>query len=113
MTSAHRSSHPKKSVTRRVRDIANEGVNEAPVASLHTFLQIGADGRVLIPAEMRRQMKIDNGGRLTAKVIDGELRLISPAAALENLQNLFAPLRGAPSVVDELLAQRRAEAARE
>jgi len=68
---------------------------------------------VLIPAELRRQMKIDESGRLTASVVDGELRLISPAVALSQLERLFAPLRGGPSVVDELLAERRAEVARE
>ena len=88
-----------------------EGVDEAPTAPFSLSLQIGADGRVLIPVELRRQMKIDETGRLTASVVDGELRLISPAIALSQLERLFAPLRGGASIVDELLAERRAEAA--
>jgi bifunctional DNA-binding transcriptional regulator/antitoxin component of YhaV-PrlF toxin-antitoxin module len=89
------------------------GFDEAPVAPLHLHLQISADGRILIPVEMRRAMKIDESGKVNAELVGGELRLFSPAVALEKLQNLFAPLREAPSLVDELLAERRAEAARE
>ncbi len=89
------------------------GFEEAPAVAFDLSLQIGADGRVLIPVELRRQMKIDNSGRLTARIVDGELRLISPSVALEQLQRLFAPLRDGPSLVDELLLERRAEAARE
>lgn len=89
------------------------GLSEAPVAPFGMTLQIGADGRVLIPLELRRQMKLDAGGRLTASIVDGELRLISPQAALEQLQRLFAPLRDGPSLVDDLIAARRAEVARE
>ena len=80
---------------------------------LQVALYIGADGRVLIPVELRRQMKLDDSGRITARIVDGELRMISPTVALEQLQHLFAPLRGGSSVVDELLAERRAEAERE
>ncbi len=76
-------------------------------------LQIGADGRVLIPVDLRRQMKIDDSGRLTARIVDGELRLITPAVALEHLQNMFRMPPGTPSVVDEFIAERRAEAERE
>lgn len=97
----------------KVQHTTGNGVHEAPVAPLHLHLQIGADGRILIPAEMRRAMRIDESGRLNAELVDGELRLFSPAVALEKLQTLFAPLREAPSLVDELLAERRAEAARE
>ncbi len=75
---------------------------------------MGADGRVLIPVELRRQMKIDPGGKLTASVVDGELRLISPPVALEQLwRHVRENDQGTGSAVDELIAERRAEAARE
>ena len=77
-------------------------------------LQIGVDGRVLIPVDLRRQMKIDDSGRLTARIVDGELRLISPSIALEQFHRYIQSqgLTGG-SIVDELIAERRAEAARE
>lgn len=94
------------------RGAAAEGVSEAAAAPFSISLQMGADGRVLIPVELRRLMKVDDTGRLTASVVDGELRLVSPAVALSQLERLFAPLRGGASIVEELLAERRAEAAR-
>lgn len=90
------------------------GFEEAAVAPFSVALQIGADGRVLIPVELRRQMKIDGSGRLTARVVDGELRLISPSAALDQFHRYIrAHDLGQGSVVDELIAERRAEAERE
>jgi len=76
-------------------------------------LQIGNDGRVLIPVELRRQMRIDDSGRLTAHIVDGELRVMTPTVALEHLQRMFRQPEGAPSIVDEFIAERRAEAERE
>ncbi len=77
-------------------------------------LQIGNDGCVLIPVELRRQMKIDDSGRITARIVDGELRLISPSVALEQFHRYIQEqgLTG-HSIVDELIADRRADAARE
>jgi len=94
-------------------DTPPPGVNEAPSAPFHLQLQVGADGRVLIPQDMRRQMRLETGGIVNAELVNGELRLLSPAVALERLERLFAPLRNGPSLVDELIADRRAEAARE
>ncbi|WP_162150314.1 hypothetical protein [Asticcacaulis sp. AC460] len=52
--------------------------------------------------------------RLTGELVDGELRLISPAMALKKLQDMIQAVdTGTGSIVDELIADRRAEAARE
>lgn len=91
----------------------SEGFNEEPVAPLHVHLQIGADGRILIPAEMRRAMKIDHNGKLNAELVEGELRLFSPQIALEKIQRYMQTHVEGGSMVDELLAERRAEEARE
>ncbi|ESQ77558.1 hypothetical protein ABAC402_00080 [Asticcacaulis sp. AC402] len=90
-----------------------DGFSEAPVAPFQQQLQIGADGRVLIPLELRRAMKLGADGRVNAELIDGELRLYSPAVALEKIQKMFEPFRSESSIVDELIAERRAEAERE
>ncbi len=82
-----------------------------PLSSGPVTLQIGVDGRVLIPVDLRRQMKIDDSGRITARIVDGELRLITPALALERLQALARKQdKGTGSVVDELIAERRHQA---
>lgn len=93
---------------------AASGFDEAPVLPLHISLTVQPDGRVLLPAELRRAMKLGEDGRLTAHLVDGELRLISPAVAIEKLQAYArANDKGTGSAVDELIAERRAEAARE
>lgn len=77
-------------------------------------LKVGADGRVLIPAELRKAAGIAPGSTVDAEVVDGELRLIPFAEKLRRVQALLAPLkRPGESIVDELIAERRAEAARD
>lgn len=91
------------------------GFDEAPFTpSSHFPVQIGPDGRILIPVEIRRAMMIGEDRRLTGELVDGELRLISPAMALKKLQDMIQAVdTGTGSIVDELIADRRAEAARE
>jgi len=76
-----------------------------------TALTIGSDGRVVIPAEMRAAMQIGPDGRVTARVIDGELLMITPKIAIRRAQELLR--KSVPkgiSLADELIAERRAEA---
>jgi AbrB family looped-hinge helix DNA binding protein len=71
-------------------------------------------GRIVIPAAIRAALGLRTGDTLIARVEDGELRLTSRAEALRRLQaKIRAWDRGTGSVVDEFLAERRAEAARE
>ena len=44
----------------------------------------------MIPADMRSAMLIDDTGCLTARVVDGELRVLAPDAALFKLQEYDA-----------------------
>ncbi len=77
-------------------------------------LNVGADGRLLIPASLRAAMMLDDMGTVTAWVVDGELHVITPACAVEQLQNLVARAdKGTGSVVDELIKERRTEAVQE
>ena len=77
-------------------------------------LRIAEDGRLVVPAEMRKAMLVDETGVLTARVVEGELRILAPKAALARLQKMAAELvpKGV-SMADELIAERRAEARRE
>ncbi|MCQ0986914.1 AbrB/MazE/SpoVT family DNA-binding domain-containing protein [Jiella marina] len=77
-------------------------------------LSVGSDGRITIPAEMRDAMLLRGESAVTAEVVEGELRILSPAAALERVRALVAKHdKGEGSPVDELIAERRAEARRE
>lgn len=77
-------------------------------------LQIAGNGRVVIPAEMRSAMLVDVTGHVTARVVEGELRILTPKAALLKAQKMVREkTSGVASLADELIAERRAEAQRE
>ena len=77
-------------------------------------LRVGDDGRFVIPAEMRAAMAIDESGQLTARVVDGELRVLSPLAAILKMRRMVRKKAAeGVSLADELIAERRAEARRE
>lgn len=72
-------------------------------------LKVSSDGRVVIPRDMRAAMVLGEDGHVTARVVRGELRLISRPAAIERMQAEMAALKQpGESVVDQFLAERRA-----
>ncbi len=76
-----------------------------------TTVEVGPKGRVVIPAEIRRQLGIDTGTRL-AVLIDDEAVVLVPREAIE--RRLHALFKGVPvSMAAELRKERQAEAARE
>ena len=82
----------------------------------YTRLKVDSAGRIVIPAEMRAAMIVKSGDTVTARVVDGELRLVSPEAALRRFQEVGRKWRQKnPGVdlVEELIADRREEARRE
>jgi AbrB family looped-hinge helix DNA binding protein len=80
-------------------------------------LKIDSAGRIVIPAEMRAAMLVRPGDTVTARVEDGEFRIVSPDVALKRVQAFAHRWKsehpGAPDIVDELIAERREEARRE
>jgi bifunctional DNA-binding transcriptional regulator/antitoxin component of YhaV-PrlF toxin-antitoxin module len=77
-------------------------------------LKVGKDGRVVIPAIARAQMQLGPEGTVIARMVDGELRLTSPNVSLRRLQDIAMKYKKPEdSVVDEFIAERRAEAAQQ
>jgi len=77
-------------------------------------LEITSDGRVEIPADMRAAMLAESAGPLLAEIVDGELHLITPQAALRKVRRMIAENDWGPgSVLDQLEEERHAEALRE
>ena len=72
---------------------------------------VGPKGRVVVPAPIRRQLGIEEGTELMARV-EGDGLLLEPrSAAIDRLQALVrAAVPAEVSLVDELIAERRAEA---
>lgn len=77
----------------------------------HKEIRVQAQGRVVIPAGLRQAMQLREGDQLLARLDDGRLILERRADVRRRLMALFAPEDASP--VDELLAERRAEADRE
>lgn len=72
-------------------------------------LSVAADGRLMIPREVRAAMDLDARGKVTARVVNGELRLLSPRAAVRRVQAEAERLKtDGVSEVDAFLADRRA-----
>ena len=71
-------------------------------------------GRLQVPADIRRVLNICDGDAVTMHVVDGELRVRPAKGGLERIQAMLREhIPEGVSLVDELIAERRAEAARE
>ena len=67
----------------------------------------------MIPAEVRAALGLSPGDRLHLHVSGARLVLERPRDAVAELRGLAAPVAKTRSLVDELLAERRAAAAAE
>lgn len=71
-------------------------------------------GRIVIPAEMRKQLGIEIGDDVSLSVQDGSVNISSSKSALERLRRLAQTVvKENVSVVDELIADRRRESENE
>lgn len=78
-----------------------------------TVVTLNEQGRVVVPVELRRQLELSPGAQLVTYVEDGRLILESREHLLRRMQREFRAAADDSSVVDELIAERRAEAARD
>jgi AbrB family looped-hinge helix DNA binding protein len=75
---------------------------------------LGPDGRLLIPAAVREAAGIQRGEKVVLRVEDGRIVVTSLMADLKKMNGNAGHLkRPGESVVDEFIADRRAESARE
>jgi hypothetical protein len=71
-------------------------------------------GRLVASSHIRKALHFNIGDQLLLRVEDGELRAIPRMEAIRRAQQLIAQyIPVSVSLVDELIADRRAEAARE
>ena len=79
-----------------------------------TSLAVGDRGRIVLPATLRKRLNLHEGDRLILTVEeDGSFKLTPAKRVVERLKGRFAGLAPDVSLTDELLAERRAEAARD
>lgn len=81
--------------------------------SVHHVI-MGKDGRIVIPANIRSQVNMPKGGAFVIRVENGVVMLEPLSHAIAAVQAMMKPyaIEGV-SIVDELIADRRAEAAKE
>ena len=71
-------------------------------------------GRLQVPADIRRELGLKDGDAVRMEVVDGVLCVRPFKAVLEEVRALLrAEITPGVSLVDELIADRRAEAERE
>ena len=75
---------------------------------------IGAGGRIVIPAEFRREIGADIGEEVILRLVDGEIRILTRSQAIRKAQALVREsIPRNRSLVKELLSERRTEFERE
>jgi len=84
--------------------------DKLPDGTVRYFLKLGAKGRVLLPAELRAALDVNEGELITAWLKDGELRLHSHLHGLRKIRNEARALAQATGYAsDALIAERREE----
>lgn len=77
-------------------------------------VKIADGGKLVIPASVRRELGMSVGDTVILDVADGELRIRSRGAALPDARRMLRRLvPDGAGLVDELIADRRAEASEE
>ena len=75
------------------------------------IVSVGPKGRVVIPAGIRRELGIHEGTELVAMVEGAAVVLVPRSTVKARLRSIFADV--GTSMCEELIADRRAAAARE
>jgi AbrB family looped-hinge helix DNA binding protein len=76
-------------------------------------VHLGNQGRLVIPAALRRALGFEAGDALIARQEDGRLVLEKPETIKLRLKARFEGMPKDRSLADELIAERREEAKRE
>jgi len=73
-------------------------------------IQVGAQGRVVIPAKLRKALQLKHGDRLVARQVDDSLVLERRETVERRLKQRFGKVPTDVSLADELISERRLEA---
>ena len=76
-------------------------------------VRLGPQGRLVIPASVRREAGIAPGDLLVIRARDGQVVVETRENVERRMRGRFAHIPAELSLADELIAERRAEARRE
>ncbi len=69
--------------------------------------RLGEDGRIVIPAVLRRQLHLEPGEELIIKMSQDELHVVSAKQSLKNAQRRVQALAQGKSLVEQLKSLRQ------
>ena len=81
--------------------------------NIQTKVRMGHQGRLVIPAKLRKLLELEPGDTLLASFHEGQLVLEKTETIKRRLKERFARVPEGKSLAAELLAERREEAQRE
>lgn len=84
-----------------------------PKPVIQTEVHLDSQGRLVIPAPLRRSLGFESGDNLIARMEDGRLILEKAGTIKQRLKSRFAQLPPTTSLAEELIVERREEAKRE
>ena len=84
-----------------------------PKLVTQTEIHLGPQGRLVIPAPLRRSLGFEPGDSLIARMENGRLVLEKAGTIRQRLKNRFARLPPTISLAEELIKERRETAKRE
>ena len=103
---------PRRAAVREAAATYGDEGRKAATAPTGFMVTMADRGRLVLPAEVRERLNIKEGDRLTLRLeLDGTIKLQTPMVFARSLRGIFKHLAPGRSLVDELIAERRREAA--
>ncbi len=92
-----------------------ESGHNLPMTPSHEHVEVilGLQGRLVIPAVLRKDLGLTPGTTMVARIEDNRLILEKPDAIWARIEGRFSPVPSTVHLADELIAERREMAKKE
>ncbi len=79
----------------------------------HASVKIGPQGRIVLPAAVRRELGLKEGDELLLLLLEGHIQLLTRDQLMQRVQARFKDIPPEVDMVADLIAERREEARKE